>query len=195
MRLTLISHAGTEAMRLGRLPADEPLDGAGARQAAALAGAIRTGGGILTAPARCARQTALALGLDAAIDAELRDVEVGSWAGRGLQALLAEDAAALEAWLHDPAFAPPGGESFLQLVARTAAWLERHAGPSGRLVVISHAAVLRAAIVHALGAPASVGQRIDIAPLSLVVLTHGGTHWRLRCLTKLSAAGPVMEDE
>jgi broad specificity phosphatase PhoE len=193
MRLPLIAHAGTAAMREGRFPADEPLDAEGARRAAALAGTVRTGGAIWTSPAHCARQTALALGLDALVEPALRDVEVGRWAGRSLASLMAEDATAIDAWLHDPAFAPPGGESFLQLLARTAAWLERHAGPSGRMVVISHAAVIRAAIVQALGAPASVGQRIDVASLTAAILTHGGRHWRLRCLMPLSA-GPAMED-
>ena len=187
MRLTLISHAGTAAMREDRFPADEPLDAAGARRAAALAGVVRTGGAIWTSPASATRQTALALGLDAVVEPELRDVEVGSWAGRTLASLLAEDATAIDAWLHDPEFAPPGGESFRQLLARTAAWLERHAGPSGRMVAISHAAVIRAAFVHAIDAPASVGQRIDVPPLTAAILTHGGTHWRLRCLMPLSS--------
>nr|BFE80044.1 hypothetical protein GCM10020093_026450 [Planobispora longispora] len=56
-------------------------------------------------------------------------------------------------------------------------WLSA-AGP-GRTVAVTHPAVVRAAVVHALGAPARSFWRVDVAPLARVSLTGRGGRWRL----------------
>ena len=50
----------------------------------------------------------------------------------------------------------------------------------GRVVAVTHPAVIRAAIVHALGAPPASLWRIDVEPLSLTRLHHGSGGWSLR---------------
>jgi broad specificity phosphatase PhoE len=66
----------------------------------------------------------------------------------------------------DPDFVPPGGESVTQLCERVAAWLDGCSERNGRIVVVTHPAVVRAAIVTALQAPLAMFWRIDVAPLT-----------------------------
>ena len=63
-RLLLIRHASTDAVRRAAFPVDEPLDAAGRAAAALLAGRLGRGDA-LCSPARRARETAAAAGLDA----------------------------------------------------------------------------------------------------------------------------------
>lgn len=181
-RLVLICHAGTTAMRVGAFPADEPIDEAGAAKAAALARRLPRVDRAWTSPALRARQTAAALGLDAAIEPALGDLDFGRWAGRALAEIEAEEPQALAAWLTDPATAPHGGEDFFTLRARVGAWLDHRRGETGRLVAVTHPAVIRAAVIHAIEATARSFAHIDVAPLSLTELTCTAGHWRLRSL-------------
>ena len=69
---------------------------------------------------------------------------------------------------------PPGGESFLDMVARVGPALETLAAQArtgGPVVVVAHAGTVRAALGLALGAP-SAGLGFEVAPLSVT---------RLRC--------------
>ena len=189
-RLLLVSHASTAAQRAGRFPADDPLDARGL----AAAGAARTrlalpdDAAVFVSPALCARETALALGLAATLDDALADIGYGDWQGRRLADLAAEAPQELAAWTHDPDAAPHGGESFSQLVKRIGTWLEARSAAMGgtssgashrapHVVAVTHAALVRAAIVYALGASAAVFPRIEIAPLSVVELRHSPRGW------------------
>jgi broad specificity phosphatase PhoE len=87
------------------------------------------------------------------------------------------DAAA--SWLADPDAAPHGGESLAALVRRVGGWMDS-AGLSGHVLAVTHPAVIRAALVYALGAPTTCFWRIDIAPLSLTKLRRNATQWSLR---------------
>ena len=90
--------------------------------------------------------------------------------------------AAVHAWLTDPDAAPHGGESLTALLGRVAAWLDvDHAEEdAGHVVAVTHAAVVRAALVVSLGAPASAFWRIDIAPLTATVLRGRPGRWTVR---------------
>ena len=176
---TWMTHALTAAMRGARFAGpSEPLDPAGLRHArlAARAAPGRLDGAWCS-PAACARETAAALGLDAAAEPALRDADPGGWAGRDAAAIAADDPAALAAWLRDPDAAPPGGESVRAVLARVGDWMDGLG--CGRFVIVTHAAVVRAAIVHALGATPDCGLRIDLAPLSRTVLSRNGA-WRMQ---------------
>ncbi|HET7075645.1 MAG TPA: histidine phosphatase family protein, partial [Mycobacterium sp.] len=52
VRLTLVSHAMTDAMAAGRFPGDEPLNGVGRRQVEAVAAQINRDVRQLTGPER-----------------------------------------------------------------------------------------------------------------------------------------------
>ncbi|MDN3258674.1 histidine phosphatase family protein [Streptomyces sp. CSDS2] len=133
----------------------------------------------LRAPsARCAR-TAGALAVEATPEETLRDLDHGAWDGRPLRDIAAKDPHGLSAWLTDPEAAPHGGESVARLCDRTAAWLT--ALPDGPgLLAITEAAVIRAALVHALAVPARAFWQLRVPPLSTVTLTMRDGHWTAR---------------
>lgn len=186
-RLTLICHGATAATRSGAFPADEPLEDRALARAAALKPMIRRADRVWTSPALRARQTAAALGLDVAEEPALRDVDAGRWAGRRLQEIQAEEPEGVIAWLADPDAAPHGGETLSDLLRRSAAWVDARAGDGGHGIAVTHAAVIRAAILHGLGAPASSFWRIDVVPLGVVELSHDGRRWAWRASSPLLA--------
>ena len=179
-RVTLICHAATPAMRRGIFPGDARLDMPVRAALAGLAGRLPARDRAWTSPAACARQTARALGLAAVEALALRDADHGRWAGRGLREIGSAEPAALAAWLADPATAPHGGEDGAALLARVAGWLEERVRLPGRAVAVTHAAVIRAALVHALKVAPVVARHIDVAPLTMTVLTWNAGRWRLR---------------
>ncbi len=172
-RLTLISHAMTDAMAAGRFPADEPLTDIGRRQV----GRLNSDAWALAGPERRTRQTAELLGLRASTEPQLADLDCGRWRGLELQNIPPAD---LRSWLTDPAAAPHGGESVASLVDRVAGWLRSQADRLVRTVAVTHPAVVRAAILVALDAPPKSFWRIDVAPVSHTVLHHRGRGWTLR---------------
>ncbi|OUC91882.1 histidine phosphatase family protein [Streptosporangium minutum] len=175
-RLLLICHASTSATVRAAFPGDEPLDGRGLRQATGLAARFGQGSAACAAELRCT-QTAAALGLRIDPDPLLADCDYGRWAGKTLDEVEAGEPESLAAWLTDPAAAPHGGESIAGLLDRVAGWLSCRA--PGRTVAVTHPPFIRAAVVHAVGAPASAFWRVDVAPLARVALTGRGGRWRL----------------
>jgi broad specificity phosphatase PhoE len=177
--LTLISHASTRATREAAFPLDEPLEPTGLGKASALATEVRRVDVAWTSPALRARQTAAALNLDAVIDPALRDIDFGTWAGRSFDEVAAANPEGLAAWMTDCSAVPHGGESILELFDRTARWLERVIDDRGRVVAITHSAVVRAAIVLAVDAKPASFWRIDVAPLCRVRLRGESGRWSL----------------
>jgi broad specificity phosphatase PhoE len=178
-RLTLISHPATREQKAGIFPCDEPLDDQTIAGLAALAWKPSGSGRILAAPELCTRQTVQGLGLVATEAPELRDCDFGRWCGRSLEALQAEE---LSEWLRDIAVAPHGGESFHNLITRVGNWLDsqRDAGP---IIAVTHASVIRAAVVHALQAsPHEAFLRIEVPPLTSTDIRLTGGSWRVRSM-------------
>ena len=192
LRLLLISHAPTAAMPAGRFPADDPLDARGLADAQAAQARLShlshlaafNEAPAFVSPAVCARDTASALGLNAKVDAALADIDYGNWTGRRLADLAAQTPIDLTAWMHDPDAAPHGGESFSQAVKRIGEWLDTLdvAQSNARdVIAVTHAAIIRAAVIHALAASSAIFPRIEIAPLTVVELhrseQRGWTWW------------------
>ncbi|MBV9235846.1 MAG: histidine phosphatase family protein [Xanthobacteraceae bacterium] len=143
-------------------------------------GSLRRADWSWTSPALSARQTAAALELAPAVDPDLRDCDYGRWAARRLSDVGAEESNAIAMWLTDVSAAPHGGESIADVLRRIAAWLDRRIGENGHGVVVTHAAVIRCAILHAIGAPTHSFWHSDIGPLSATELRHDGSRWRWR---------------
>jgi broad specificity phosphatase PhoE len=175
-----VRHAPSEATRRSAFPLDEPLDPRGVDEARALAPRLGRFDAGWRSPAARARLTAEALGLTTTVAAELDECDFGSWRGRTLAELHAEDPAAVAAWMEDPAAAPHGGESLLALLERVRGWLEARAGDGGRVVAVTHAGVVRAALVCVLDAPPLAFWRVDVAPLSRTVLHAHDGRWTVR---------------
>jgi broad specificity phosphatase PhoE len=178
-RLILICHAATAAMRGSSFPADEPLDEHGRVSATALARHLPNADRWLTSPELRTRQTAEALGLDAAVEPLLRDCNYGSWSGHSLKDVYASEPEAIATWLHAPAATPHGGESLFNLMQRVADWLLGEQAHPRRSIVVTHSAIIRSAIMHAIGAPPQSFWRVDIAPLSITRLSGENERWNL----------------
>jgi broad specificity phosphatase PhoE len=188
----MISHAATPAMRAGRFPARDARDsrdsdGAPDALASRDVEAARAFGEqrltphrawrVVASPARCARETAIAMGFEPHDEPALADLDYGSWHGRTLKDVADEDADAFAAWASSPSQAPHGGESFRDLVERVAEWLDSAAGET--LIAVTHAIVVRAALVRVLEMPLGAFRRLEVAPLSLVDLRRSSNGWAL----------------
>lgn len=178
-RFTWICSAATAGARRGDFPANEPIDGKSAQQLAAAGRWTEEADRVWLSPLPCAAQTAESLGLKGAPDALLKDCDYGRWAGRSLKDIQKEEPESLAAWLSDPAASPHGGEAIVDLIRRTGLWIETHRHDTGHSVIVTHANVIRAAIVHVIEAPPTSFGRIDIAPLSRTVFTAHDGAWRL----------------
>ena len=69
-----------------------------------------------------------------------------------------------------------------EVIARVSPWLDRQREEGGRVIAITHPAIIRAAIVIVLGAPAASFWRIDVGPLTQAELRNDGRRWTLRSL-------------
>lgn len=181
-RLTLIRHASTTAVRASAFPVDEPLDDAGRAEAAALRG-LAGRGEAWSAPSARARETAQLLGLvDVRSDPALDECDFGAWRGRSLEEVYGEDPAAVGAWMTDPAAAPHGGESLVAFGERVLGWLADCGARDGNTIAVTSSGVVRAAVVHALGAPIEATWRLDITPLHATVLHAHDGRWTVRAV-------------
>jgi broad specificity phosphatase PhoE len=178
-RLTWICHGATAASRKALFPVDEPLEDKAAEEAGRMA-ALPRADRIATSPSLRARQTAEALLLEARTDMALRDCDHGRWAGKSIPAIEAEEPENLMAWMTNPEAAPHGGESLLDLGMRVTGWMESQSARGGHVIAVSHAAIIRAAVTHALQAPPSSFWLVDVEPLAVIRMTSNGRRWSLR---------------
>jgi broad specificity phosphatase PhoE len=184
IRVTLIAHAATPAVRMAAFADDEALAAAGRRSLAAFAPALRLGRAdrCLTSPAQAARETAAALCDDATVEPALRECDWGRWRGRTLDDVQAAEPDAVARWLADADAAPHGGESLAALRARVAAWLATLEAGRGTIFAVTHASVLRAAMAVAVQASPAGFWRIDAPPLAQARLRGRGGRWTLAAL-------------
>lgn len=178
--LTMVCCGATAATRQAAFPLDEPLEARALAGAAALGRELRRADRVWTGPALRARQTAGALGLEATGKSELADQDMGNWAGHGLAELAQRHPEAVAAWLADPDAAPHGGETLAGVSARAAALVDGLLAERGHTIAVTHAAVIRAAMLHVLGAPLASFWKIDIEPLSVTEFRSDGRRWALR---------------
>lgn len=182
MRIVLLAHGATAEIRAAAFPDDTGLE-QGGRRAAAARTAPRADRVISAASRRC-RETAEAMGLSHDVDDALAGPDHGSWTGRTLDDVATTDPGGLTAWLTDPDARPHGGEPLAGVVARVGAWLDARTDPPHALLAVVDPAVVRAAVVHALGAPAISVFRVDVAPLSLTTLSGAPGRWSLGALER-----------
>jgi broad specificity phosphatase PhoE len=190
MRVVLLCHAATSAIRTAAFAGDEPLDEVGLRQAAQLAGSMPRADQVVRAPSLRCRQTAAAVGLGcAAPDAGLAGCDFGAWTGRTLDELVGTTPDAVTTWLTDPAASPHGGESLSALLERVGRWLDNvpnghteRGQPVRTVLAVADPTVIRAAVVHAIDARPRSIWRIDVTPLSQTVLTGSAGRWSLRSI-------------
>ena len=166
--IMLIRHA--PALAEGRMAGrrDVDADCSDALAFAALRGAVGAVDHWRVSPARRCVQTATMLWPDLAVpeDARLWEQDFGAWEGVAFAELPDLGALSVQALA---AHRPPEGESFLDLSARVTPALQEVSALGGRVAVVAHAGVIRAALGLALGA-AELGLAFQIAPLSLTTI-------------------------
>lgn len=156
-------------MDLPTLPPDAPT-------ARRLRARLPNGAVWLTSPLARARQTVAVL--DPAANAvtvdEVSDQDLGQWAGRR-RTEVHKTNPQIE-WTQPASIEPEGGEAFPEVVNRTAAVIERLTQhyPDRPLVVVTHAAIIRAALVLALDLPVEAGFQFECSPFSLTHLSWTG---------------------
>jgi broad specificity phosphatase PhoE len=187
-RLDLMAQGATAATRAARFPEDEPLEASAVGAIEALRGGLRRYDRVLTAPSRAAIATAAALGLDAIVEPALRDCDYGRSRGLASAEVAQRDPEGIANWLSDPDATPDGGESLTSLIERIGVFLGDSLTRAGATLVVTHASVVRAAVVVALGAGPSSFSRIDVAPLSVARLSGREQRWNLVALGALGAS-------
>ncbi|PZS17502.1 MAG: histidine phosphatase family protein [Pseudonocardiales bacterium] len=183
VRVTLIAHGSTDAVRRGRFPHDEALDRYGRAAAEGAAGRMGAGPARCSAVRRCV-QTAEALGLAAQVDPGLAPWDLGAWHGRGLDALSAGDPDGANEWLTNPDSAPHGGESLTALIDRIGRWLSAVTAQGAPVLAVTEPAIIRAALAYVLPGGWRTFWRVDVGPLDRVMLTRNAGVWRLRALER-----------
>lgn len=184
VRVMLISPALNAALREARFDGDAPLDASGVRRARAAAASVPAADRRVHGPDERCTGTAEALGLRSDPEPALRGWDLGHWSGQRLAEVGRDEPGAVSAWLSEPSAAPHGGESLLDLHARVGGWLDslhREGADGGSVLAVAEPAVVRAAIVHALGLPPQTFWRLDVAPLTLTELSGRAGRWNLRC--------------
>ena len=182
-RVVLVRHGVTDFTVEGRLDGrggpDPSLNTVGQAQAAAAGRAVAhlVQGHpvrVLTSSLTRARQTgaavAEALGVTPQMDAEWDEQNFGVWDGRSIFDLIENEPEAARALRKDVAFAPPGGESHEDLVARIIPAWERVVADGGTTVVVCHRKPIMVVLAHLLGMPHDRAWRLEAAPGSLTAI-------------------------
>ncbi len=173
MRLLVARHGATQhnldARFTGQI--DAPLSALGERQADALAARVarRRFDVIVSSDLRRASDTAERIarraGLPVTLDPALREISIGAWEGREVNAVRREHGELLARIETDPTgeTAYPDGESWTQFSGRVLGALVRWQGlyPDGDILWVAHGGVISALVVDALGL--SMDRRRQIA--------------------------------
>jgi broad specificity phosphatase PhoE len=134
---------------------------------------------ILASPRERTQETAAAIAAACGVDPveraeELDEIDFDRWSGQGFDALA--DDPLWRQWNSVRSLTrTPGGETMLDVQGRILGLMERlrqrHA--EGRVVLVSHADVIKAAVMHVLGLSADAWPRFDIGPASITTVTMG----------------------
>jgi broad specificity phosphatase PhoE len=134
------------------------------------------------------------------IERDLAEQHFGEWQGLPRKEVYANQSRWPGFWLAPADHAPPGGESFAQVVARVAPAIERltasHAGRD--IVAVAHGGTIRAALALALGLTPAAALAFSIDTISLTRLDHiagpDGAAWRVVAVNQAANALPAGRD-
>ena len=172
-RFVLVRHGScalTPEVLLGRA-VDAPLAPAGQAEAQAAAGRLRglPVRRVDSSPRLRTRQTAAAIaaacGARVQVSAELDELDFGRWAGQRFADLEADPD-----WRHWNAergtATTPAGDSMAAAHARALGWMRAQGGSGGDgiHVLVTHAEVIRALLLSAMGLSFSDWHRVEVAP-------------------------------
>ncbi len=177
--LWLIRHAPVDGPRGVIHGPDAPADLGDAAAFAALKARLPANAHWLSAARRAARARPRArLGLDPVEQPAFREQDFGAWTGRRHDDLTTELGAAYhEFWKSPAGNRPPGGESFVDQIARARAGLALL--PAGEAILVVHSGTIRAVLAIALDLAPDNALRFVIDPLSLTRIDRLENGWRV----------------
>ena len=187
MNVYLARHGETTWNLAGRYQGrrESSLTPLGVAQAAALAAAMSGAriGRVVASPmlrtTATAQPVADALGLALETDDRLIEIAHGTWEGRLRDEIARNDAARYRAWRHDPANAVfIGGETVPQVRERWRDFARSFAGDVPALVV-THDAVVRVALVEALGRELDAFWDVAVENGAYALFEVEDGHWTL----------------
>jgi probable phosphoglycerate mutase len=174
--LVFVRHATCERMDemlLGRT-VDAPLAAIGVQEAQAMACMLAPSSEALlvVSPRRRARQTAAAIAersqCELVIACDIDELDFGRWSGQTFDELARDPD--WQRWNEQrDSAATPAGERIRDVQARVLKHLQRLRGafPGRPIILVTHAEVIRAALLYWLQAPADVYRRLAISPASI----------------------------
>ena len=134
---------------------------------------------------------------DPIVEERLGEQDFGKWQGSSWNEMEATDPDAYSEFWREPARnAPPGGESFADLIVRTAETIDQYtvdyAGKD--IVAVCHGGTIRAAVAHILDLTPELGMSFTIDTLSVTRLEHveggllrgKGGAWRIGAINQPS---------
>lgn len=115
---------------------------------------------------------------------DLAEIDFGDWEGKTIPEIEASYGKLYRDWREDPSrVTPPGGESFPQVLERVSRAFERILeGPAGRILVVGHGGIMRAALVTLLGVSSSLVWRMRMDNCSML----GIDFWKDRAMLAFS---------
>ncbi len=131
---------------------------------------------VIASPLRRCAKFAESLDLPLTIDARFRELDFGDWEGKSTEEVWTADQAALTAFWEDPTANPaPGGEPWAMLCARASDAFEdiARATDGERILLLTHAGVMRSLLVTQLGLPFSAAWKVTLPTASMLTMsTH-----------------------
>ncbi|MGO1948438.1 MAG: histidine phosphatase family protein [Mycobacteriaceae bacterium] len=164
-RLILIRHGQTEFNLVGRMQGqlDTPLTDAGRAEARAAAAELASWpiGTVVSSDLERASDTAgvlaSALGLEFTTDPRLRETDLGDWSGKAHEDVDAVFPGQRSHWRLNPTWAPPGGETRVEVSARAAELVGDLMGGAawndGVVMLVAHGGTIGALTSRLLGIP------------------------------------------
>ena len=118
---------------------------------------------------------------------ELDEVDFGDWSGNGWDVLNADPR--WRNWNTMRSMArTAGGESMLDVQLRVLALMERlrEQFPDGRVVLVSHADIIKTVVSYVLGLPIDSWPRLEISPASITTVVMGEWGGKLHTLNEVT---------
>jgi alpha-ribazole phosphatase len=138
----------------------------------------------ITSSARRAQETARALGLEPRVEPAFNEQDFGEWTGRTHDELRRAYGAVYDDFWRAPASSrPPGGETFVEQMARVRGAID--ALPAGDVIVVAHGGTIRAALAIALDIAAEAALAFVIDPWSLNRLDRLDGGWRIVAVNRV----------
>lgn len=167
--LTLFSTAATQSQKYMIFPGNTHLDTQiHISNIENITVSLRKIKNIFISPSASSLETAKKLNLKGELDTRLAECNYGDWAGLSLKDIAKSQPYAFKEWLNNPYFTVPGGESIKDIFIRTQNWLTSLDFLSGHYLVLTHAPIIRCALILSQSFLLERYYKINIAPLTFV---------------------------